>query len=251
MQELKVLPLNFSLFLPPFIAVNTTSLNALKNFIKKLLVPFLKLRWEKNPQVKQWLDSGSINPAEYETLLFEWQKFGEPSLRPHKIKQQLIARYQKKYDCNAMVETGTYMGDMIFAQLNNFKEIYSIELAEVLFKNAQARFKNHPSVKLLHGDSGKVLKEAVPQLSGSVLFWLDGHYCGGITAKSEIECPIYDELRTIFNSSLKYVILIDDARYFKGERDYPTIDELTKFVESFNLNLSLKIEDDAIIIEQP
>ncbi len=217
--------------------------------MRSAALPFLKLKWEKNPQVKAWKEQGKIQESEYETLLEEWQRWGAVTLRPHKIKQELIAKYQKKYGCDILLETGTYMGDMVFAQLPLFKEIYSVELSEALWQKAKKRFQNEPKVKLLQGDSGKVLHEIVPQLNSSTLFWLDGHYCSGITAKSEIECPIYEELKAIFISPFHHLILIDDARYFVGKRDYPTIAELQDFVTKNGSGYQMSIEDDAIVLQ--
>ena len=86
-----------------------------------------------------------------------------------------------------MVETGTYYGDMIYAQLDNFSRIYSIELSERLYRKAKRRFKKNESVTLLHGDSSEVLHEIVPKFKEPVLFWLDGHYSGGITAQGKLD----------------------------------------------------------------
>ena len=82
----------------------------------------------------------------------------------------------------------------------------------------------------MQGDSGNVLNQLVPELNSAALFWLDGHYSGGQTAKGEKECPIYEELKSILASSLEHIVLIDDARLFIGQHDYPTIEELKDFV---------------------
>ncbi len=139
---------------------------------------------------------------------------------------------------------------MIFAQLNNYKELFSIELNIPLWEQAKIRFKDHPSVKLLQGDSGKVLHDVVPTLSAPTLFWLDGHYCGTETSKGELECPIYGELKAIFKSPHIHTILIDDARYFVGKRDYPTLIELKEFVEKNDARYAFQVSDDIIILDR-
>ncbi|MCS6824710.1 MAG: hypothetical protein NZ529_10475, partial [Cytophagaceae bacterium] len=138
-------------------------------------------------------------------------------------------KYKTLYGCKILVETGTYKGDMIEAQLNNFDEIISIELSLELWEKAKNRFKYHSKVNLIQGDSGKELQNVCTNLKDRTLFWLDGHYCGGNSTKGDLECPIYNELKAIFKSPIKHVILIDDARYFIGKRDYPTIKELKNF----------------------
>jgi len=219
------------------------------SLIKTIMYPYVKAKWEKNETVKGWLKENLIGKEEFRVLAFEWQRFGEPTARPHILKQRTIAEYQKKYNCQILVETGTYRGDMIFAQLNNFKEIYSIELNIPLWEAAKKRFSQQPSIKLLQGDSGKVLHELISKLQAPTLFWLDGHYCGTETSKGELECPIYGELNAIFNSPITHTILIDDARYFVGKRDYPTIPELREFVEKTDKRYTMSISEDIIILE--
>jgi hypothetical protein len=47
---------------------------------------------------------------------------------PHIVKQMAIAEYQQKYGYGTLIETGTYLGDMIEAQKKRFTHIISIEL---------------------------------------------------------------------------------------------------------------------------
>ena len=72
--------------------------------------------------------------------LREWENAGKPVPPPHIVKQQVIIEFQKKYQCETLVETGTYLGEMVDAQLNNFNRIYSIELGEDLWKAAVKKF---------------------------------------------------------------------------------------------------------------
>jgi hypothetical protein len=99
----------------------------------------------------------------------------------------------------------------------------------------------------LQGDSGNVLNQVLAEISQPALFWLDGHYSEGITAKGEKECPIIEELSCIFKSKrLNHLILIDDARLFIGRNDYPTIQELTDFIFKECPNASVDVSDDMI-----
>ena len=56
-------------------------------------------------------------------------------------------------------ETGTFMGDMIYAVERQFSEIHSIELGGELFEAARRRFAGLAHVHLHHGDSTTVLPE--------------------------------------------------------------------------------------------
>ena len=72
----------------------------------------------------------------------------------------------------------------------------------------------------------------VRELCEPALFWLDGHYSGGATAKGDAGTPISLELEAILASPIKnHVVLIDDTRCcFAGMNGYPCIDELLKMV---------------------
>jgi hypothetical protein len=146
-----------------------------------------------------------------------------------------------------LIETGTYLGDMVEAQKGKFKNIISIELSVSLFEKARNRFRNDKNVQILQGDSGKVLPNILKEISEPVIFWLDGHYSEGITAKGEKECPIFEEIDAIFDSlDLNHVLLIDDARCFDGNGDYPTIDNLVDYVKSKNVKYSVEVKNDII-----
>ena len=181
-------------------------------------------------------------------LLIDWEKKGKSVPPPHKIKQLAIEHYQKEHNISILIETGTYLGDMVKAQLNNFKTIYSIELGKDLWKKAVKRFEKEKHVNILLGDSGKVLIDLIPTINGSAIFWLDGHYSGGITAKGKKDSPIYEELNEILNSKFKHIILIDDARCFNGEGDYPTIEDLKEYILSRYFESKIEIFDDIIRI---
>jgi len=182
----------------------------------------------------------------HEEQLAEWEKNGRPSPPPHIVKQMVIEEYRKKFQTNILVETGTYLGDMVEAQRNHFEKIYSIELSDKLFKRAKKRFNAYTHISILHGDSGIVLNKLINEIDKPALFWLDGHYSGGITAKAEKECPVPDELEAILKSSLPHIILIDDARLFNGTHDYPTVEEIKSIITNNGRNYLLEVKDDIL-----
>jgi hypothetical protein len=176
-----------------------------------------------------------------------WQKNGKPNPPPHLVKELTVAEYQQKYGYTTLVETGTYLGDMVEAQKKHFKKIISIELGIELSKRAQRRFRNSKNVLIKQGDSGEVLKDVMKELQEPAIFWLDGHYSSGITAKGEKECPVFEELEAIFNNKkLDHILLIDDARCFVGENDYPTIENLTEYVQKKHAAYKVEVKDDII-----
>jgi hypothetical protein len=136
---------------------------------------------------------------------------------------------------------------MVEAQKNNFEKIISIELGDDLYSNAKIRFKKNKNIIILKGDSGKILPTILSDLKDPAIFWLDGHYSAGVTAKGEKDCPIFEELNSIFQSKkFNHILLIDDARCFNGEGDYPTIEKLIEYVKSKNENYQVEVKNDII-----
>lgn len=208
----------------------------IKDSVKKVLRPFV-------PEVL-------LNPLRQQRIrkeIDEWESSGCPSPPPHVIKQITIGEYQLKSGYSTLIETGTYMGEMVEAQKARFKKIFSIELGRDLFKKAQKRFINDKHVSIVEGDSGKMLSTILKIVNEPAIFWLDGHYSSGVTAKGEKECPIIEELDAIFNSErLNHILLIDDARCFNGEGDYPTLEKLSEYVRDKNENYQIEVKHDII-----
>ncbi len=174
---------------------------------------------------------------------------GEGNPAPSMLKRKTVAAYAKKYRCNILIETGTYLGEMVEYQTKNFDKIFSIEIADVFYEFSTKRLKKYKNISIMKGDSSTVLGKVCKEISADdrVLFWLDGHYSGGQTGKGEKECPIYEELTNIFETRADQdVILIDDARCFNGEGDYPTLSELRMFIKQERENANMEVQDDMI-----
>lgn len=179
---------------------------------------------------------------------FEWRKNGSPFPVPHSVKKDAVFNFKKRFNINTLVETGTFLGEMIYAQRNNFKQLYSIELSEELFRMAEKRFSVYPHIKILNGDSGKVLNELVPSLNEPALFWLDGHYSGFETAKGESATPFLQEFNAITSSKYRHFILVDDAHLFNGTGDYPTLDFVKDLVKHNLPDYLIDVENNIIRI---
>lgn len=182
-------------------------------------------------------------------IIQDWKKKGRPVPPPNEVKYLLIQSYGERFSINTLIETGTLRGGMIAANKDHFKKIISIELADHFYEYAKKRFSSYPHISIIQGDSGKVLPDILQHISDPCLFWLDGHYSGGNTAKGELETPIVEELHHILNHHVKnHVILIDDARLFTGKNDYPTIHELKRLVMKNGKNRTFEVKDDMIRI---
>lgn len=180
----------------------------------------------------------------------DWKKnpVGEA---PHKVKQQTIKRLATENNIKTFVETGIFLGKMIEAMIPHFDKIYSIELSQPLFDRAKEMFQNNKNVELVFGDSGEKIVDVLNKINTPAIFWLDGHYSGGITALADIETPVIAEIRNVIAHPVKnHIMMIDDARLFTGTRDYPTIDEVKRVVKSLDSGLDISLEHDFIIIKR-
>jgi hypothetical protein len=182
--------------------------------------------------------------------LRDWYFNGCPVPPPHIVKQLTIKEYQKRSGYKILIETGTFLGEMVEAQKKCFEKIISIELSVELYKKAVMRFKRNSNVEIVYGDSGEELPEIMNGIDTPAIFWLDGHYSEGITAKGGTNCPIYSELIAIFKGkNLKHIIIIDDARCFTGKGGFPQISELADFIKTWYKNCPMTVENDIIRLE--
>ncbi len=161
-------------------------------------------------------------------------------------KRQRINSISHKYNLQNFIETGTFLGETVRFAKKHFKNVFSIELSDELYLFNKKRFARSKNVKILHGDSSVVLKNKdLP--NSSVLYWLDGHYSGGVTALGEDFSPIINELSAIFNkNSHNYVAIIDDVRLFKNDSNYISLDDLEKYITQNNKNYYY--DQDALVI---
>lgn len=181
--------------------------------------------------------------------VINWYAGGKQSSTPHLIKQKIVKDYKEKYKVQILVETGTYLGTMVNATKNDFKKIYSIELDKKLYNHARNKFKNYAHIKIMPGDSAKVLPQLLKQIRRPTLFWLDAHFSKGITAKGNKETPIMEELNSIFKHKIKtHIILIDDAQVFSGKNGYPSEKFLKKYVTKKKKNLLYTVKNNIVRI---
>jgi hypothetical protein len=178
-----------------------------------------------------------------------WRLRGSPSAGrpkvPHLIKQRLIAEFARNYNLHILVETGTNLGQMIDVNQGRFREIYSIELDEWKAAVARRKFADRPHIHTFLGDSGAVLPTIISAIKEPCLFWLDAHVGDSSAAiKQELDC--------IYKHPVQgHVLLIDDARWFDGRTDYPTMEELRAKAGREYPGRVVEVKDDVIRIYKP
>jgi hypothetical protein len=192
-----------------------------------------------------------LNPSQYR--IDKWLNEGKPVPPPREIKVKTIKEFNKKYPSKIFIETGTFLGDTTFDLRKSFKFLYTIELSNELYLNATAKFKQYDNIEVLNGDSGIVLNNLLKKIkSVRILFWLDGHYSEGITAKSDLVTPIMNELKSIreheISTGCNHVILIDDAHLFNGIDDYPELNSFVGYCQTNFKERNIEIVNNIIVI---
>lgn len=174
---------------------------------------------------------------------------------PKKDWVSFFKQLKEMFNITIFVETGTYEGDTTAQAARVFDEVHSIELSKQLYETCKKRFENAKNIFLYNGDSSKVFPHLLPNLKhGRVLFWLDGHWSTGITARGDQDTPIMQELESIRKNNLQNsVILIDDIREFQsnvnskymyGNRAYPDVKEMSDFIKTINKDYSFAMVGD-------
>jgi hypothetical protein len=190
---------------------------ALRNLRQRLAYPF-------------WLISGAVPPDN------------------HVYKTNRIKAVGRKFRCESFIETGTFFGQTVAAVYPYFKKTFSVELSPELHRGNEASFQHIPGVKIFCGDSSTMLGKMITESTGRIVYWLDGHYSGGVTAHGAAITPIFEELATIKqHQRLADCILIDDLRLFNGRDGYPPIEEVKACIAKLSPNYEISIDRDCLM----
>jgi hypothetical protein len=128
--------------------------------------------------------------------------------------QELVTRLRDQFSANCFIETGTYLGGTAVWASDNFEKVVTIENSPEIYERTSGRYRDINNIEFMFGHTTEVLKKIVPSLRSPVIFWLDAHWCGGVTYGNTDECPLLEELEIVNRSDLQHSILIDDARLF-------------------------------------
>lgn len=140
------------------------------------------------------------------------------------------------------METGTFLGETTEVLAANAQFVYSLEPEPVLYARAVGKFRRYRNVSIINATSEQSFPTLLPQLSGVVNFWLDGHYCAGVTYKGQKDTPIVEELEQIELNLGRFSqasVLVDDIRCFNPSiadfAAYPPLDFLVDWARRNSL----------------
>jgi hypothetical protein len=119
-------------------------------------------------------------------------------------------------DYPVFIETGTYMGETTYNMSKLFNEVHTIEINKKLYERTKGNMQNKVNnVKFHLGDSSILMSLLCDKIKQPALFFLDGHWSGGITGKGNKDCPLMEELDSIMHKfTNNAVLIIDDCRLF-------------------------------------
>jgi hypothetical protein len=180
--------------------------------------------------------------------LGKWLVRGCPAVLPDILKRRVVAGYARRFRLDTFVESGTYLGAMVDHMSNYCPTVYSFEYQERLWKRATERFANRAGVHILRGSGADLMPSVLAQMQTPGLFWLDGHFASGTTAPHEVACPTMEELTAVLRHRSDHVVLIDDAREFRGEGGYPTVGGVVEAVRSLRPGMHVQASQDIIRI---
>jgi len=138
-----------------------------------------------------------------------------------------------KYNC--FIETGTLDGGTIFSLEPYFNKLYTIEFSEKYYNNTKNKYSGS-KINFILGDSSIVFESLLPNITDKCIFFLDGHWCGGSTGRSNKDCPLDEEITHINNLFTNdAIIIIDDFRLFGLDKSSGKIGEDWSKINKENL----------------
>ena len=177
-----------------------------------------------------------------------WVLRGKPARSPHLLKQMTVLATARTYQLDALVETGTYYGEMVAAMRKQFRSISTIEADARFYALAQSMFSKYPHIRLLHGDSAMWIPKLLNDIKTPCLFWLDGGYFIW-DAKEGSNNRLMSEIDAILSHPVKqHVVLLDDARGLNGTHGTPRIEDFIGAIHTRFPERTIEVKHDIIRI---
>jgi hypothetical protein len=177
-----------------------------------------------------------------------WKLRINPVRSPHLLKQRTVWEYGAEYHLRTLIETGTYYGEMVAAMKDHFERIYSIECDPGLAREATRKFERDSRIRILEGDSARVLPGLLKSIAQPALFWLDAGYWGWENLQRDPR-RLSIEVESILAHPVQgHVILMDDARCLNGENGALTPAELESRLTQRFPGHALEVKHDIVRI---
>jgi len=146
---------------------------------------------------------------------------------PSLTKENLLELQDDYTRFPIFIETGTLMGNTILAMEPLFDKLYTVEISPKMYNMAKEKYKGN-KIEFILGDSSEMFPMLLPRVQENTIFFLDGHWSGGMTGQGEKDCPLVEEIEAIQNLfTSEAIIVIDDYRLFDTnlEQDWEDINK--------------------------
>lgn len=149
------------------------------------------------------------------------------------VNQQHTLFLKNCSNSKIFIETGTFMGSTAKWGQKHFENVITIENSEDIYKQIANELNAFSNVKAKFGNSKNILSELEEIKESNVIYWLDAHWCGGLSYGEFDQCPLVEELEIIKkNGGENPIIMIDDARLFLSPPPAPNrIDEYPNILQ--------------------
>jgi hypothetical protein len=134
-----------------------------------------------------------------------------------------IEQIKNHFQLENFIETGCYQGDGLnFARDIGFQHLYSCDINK---EYVDLCLKRINSATIRHQTSTEFLKDILPTINGTSLFWLDAHYPTyyGLEDENELtKFPLLEEVQLVIDLKKNYhrdVFVLDDLRVMLPENN--------------------------------
>ena len=170
----------------------------LKNIIHKIFPEYRDLQVQLS-EIENAFATLSLRP--------EYESSANLSFNSQNYRREIVKSLLDEFKFDAVIETGTYLGDTTGWLLENSKlTVYSCEISPAYFFTAQKRLSKFYNVHLELGDSRNFLSNLskTDLKEKTCFFYLDAHWLRDL--------PLREEIQIIDGGWLDYVIMVDDFR---------------------------------------
>ena len=130
--------------------------------------------------------------------------------------EKYIQGFSKNFfkDYPYFLETGTHKAQTSLLMKELFERVDTIEVNSK-FYNENIKKYHDSGINFHFGDSGKIIKDIVPNLDKPTVFFFDAHGAYHEGQVGEKDVPLYEEISEIVNNfKHKAIIIVDDFRLF-------------------------------------
>lgn len=179
------------------------------------------------------------------------------SLTISHLNEMLQGANKEIQNYHTFIESGTNEGNTIFNIYSAFNTIITVELSSELFTKFTDRLRlmSLNKVEAYLGETHVLLPHILSTLppEEKAIFFLDGHYSSGNTARGSIDTPILEECRVIndYYSGNETLVIIDDVRLFAtyNNEDWTKITQnsIMECFKDFQISTSFIYHDQFIL----